>query len=487
MEQAFRFTQRARPAKNPNDSIPRETMQLLEVEQDRLLARLAKLNVAFSLFRASRSNPGPENALLVLQMYLHAQHIWISTALSSSEVVYDDFLTSFAAIVPLAAAYLDLESSSQQRAVVPPQSSQYLAVPEQLSVAHTSNFSFETHIIPPLYYVATKCRHPLIRRSALDLLSRNPFRRENLWRASVMGALAGHIVSLEERWSQGQNPSSQGIPPHPHTHDNIGLYSNSMDIDQSLASVSMSASMPTLNFDAAVVDPSLHLDAEVSAPSHSHPPSLITSADDGYSSGSMMEPTMAFLSLPIHSDTWHWHQQQQQFQHHHDAHLAGGGQQISYTATSAPYDTIQAQSHQGQYMGGHDSVVDYSSNSGGSSEISSVDLEEQGLYQQSMVRGTYSPPQQYRSPPPRPQQQQQAYQQQQQPAASYNNYDTQQQEASLSSMGAGAVPAPAGQRSPTPIPSNLVMEAPFGLPEEMRVHDAIVGPEREDGTWVAFR
>lgn len=52
-------------------------------------------------------------------------------------------------------------------------------------------------------------------------------------------------------------------------------------------------------------------------------------------------------------------------------------------------------------------------------------------------------------------------------------------------MGAGAVPAPAGQRSPTPIPSNLVMEAPFGLPEEMRVHDAIVGPEREDGTWVA--
>ncbi|KAF3769947.1 hypothetical protein M406DRAFT_248656, partial [Cryphonectria parasitica EP155] len=194
MEQAFRFTQQARPAKNPSDHIPRETMRLLEVEQDRLLSRLAKLNVAFSLFRASRSQLGPESALLVLQMYLHAQHIWISTALSSSEVVYDDFLSSFAAIVPLAAAYLDLETSPSQ---LP-----YFPAPEQLPIAYTSNFTFETHIIPPLYYVATKCRHPLIRRSALELLKRNPFRRENLWRASVMGALAGHIVSLEERWAQ---------------------------------------------------------------------------------------------------------------------------------------------------------------------------------------------------------------------------------------------------------------------------------------------
>lgn len=463
MEQAFRFTQRARPAKNPNDSIPREMMQSLEVEQNRLLALLAKLDVAFSLFRASRSNPGPENALLVLQMYLHAQHICISTALSSSEVVYDDFLPSFAAIVPLAAAYLDLESSSHHRAVLAPRSLQYCAVPEQLSVAYTDHFTFETHIIPPLYYVATKCRHPLIRRSALDLLRRNPFRRENLWRASVMGALAGHVVSLEERWSQGHYPG-QDILAHTHSHNNIGPYSNAMEVDQSLVAVSradLTASMPTLSFEAAV-NSSLPLDVEVSS-SLSHTPLLTTSGDDSYSSGSMVEPTMAFLSPPNHSDTWHWQQQQQQHQmQNHDDQAAG---QISYTYTSSvPYDTMQSQSHQG-YMS-HGSAG-YSSNSA-SSEISSVDLEEQSRYHQEMVRG-YSPPQQWQSPPPRPQQTQQRKQAYQKPA-----YTPQE-----SSMGA----APPRQRSPPP--SNLVMEAPFGLKEEMRVHDAIVGPEREDGTWVA--
>lgn len=475
MEQAFRFTQRARPAKNSSDSIPRETMRLLEVEQDRLLSRLAKLNVAFSLFRASRSNPSPENALLVLQMYLHAQHIWISTALSSSEVVYDDFLPSFAAIVPLAAAYLDLESSSQPRSLFPPQSSHYFAVPEQLSVAYTSNFTFETHIIPPLYYVATKCRHPLIRRSALDLLRRNPFRRENLWRASVMGALASHIVSLEEQWSQQQaSPAMRGsisstdhtlgdhlkhneppepmIPSHTQCHD-LGLYSTSIGTDQTLSMVpitSISASMPTLSFEASTV-PSLPMDIGVSS-TLSRTSSFTASADDGYSSGSVVESNMAFLSPPSSSDTWHWQQQQQQSQQrfHHEAFPVS---QTSYTAP-ASYEAIQAQNH--QYNMGHGSV-DYSSHSGGSSEISSVDLEEQRRYQ-ALVQG-HSPPQQFQN--------QQVHHQ-----------HTQSRRASV-----GVTPQQ--RKDISPLPANLIMEAPFGLPEELRVHDAIIGPEREEGTWVA--
>lgn len=482
MEQAFRFTQRARPAKNPSDSIPREIMRLLEVEQDRLLSRLAKLNVAFSLFRASRQNSGSENALLVLQMYLHAQHIWISTALSSSEVVYDDFLSSFAAIVPLAAAYLDLESSSQHRSLFPPQSSHYFAAQEQLSVAYTSNFTFETHIIPPLYYVATKCRHPLIRRSALNLLKRNPSRRENLWRASVMGALAGHIVSLEEQWSRRQcspdtsssvlnmdhvsqddlpyhTPPEQMMPSHTVSND-ISLYSTSIGTDQTLSAMvpitTASASMATLSFEAHM-EPSLAMEIEASS-SLSHPPSLAASADDGYSSNSIIEPTMAFLSPPSSSQTWHWqqrqqqqHQQQQQQQRqerfHYDTYPVS---QMSYT-TSAPYDTIQAPSHQ---YAGHGSV-DYSSHSGSSSEISSVDLDEQRRCQ-AVIRGQ-SPPQQHQN--------QQDHHQ-----------HTQSREVPFASS---------QQRQLDPLPTNFLTEAPFGLPEELRIHDAIIGPEREDGTWVA--
>ncbi|CAN8096693.1 unnamed protein product [Discula destructiva] len=460
MEQAFRFTQRARPVKNPGNSVSRETMGLLEVERDRLLARLAMLNVAFSLFRASRSDMGPENALLVLQMYLHAQHIWISTALSSREVVYDNFLSSFIAIVPLAAAYLDLESSSQHRTVLPPQSSHYTAAREQISVAYTSSFTFETHIIPPLYYVATKCRHPLIQRSALDLLKRNPFRRENLWRASVMGALAGHIVALEERRSLAQKPS-QIIHPHTQSHA-MSLYSTSTQTDKSLAAITTSSSsMPTLNSEAPTS--SILLPRVEDASSISHPPSMTISADDEYFSGPMMKPTTAFVHSLNNSDTWRWQQQQQQQQQKQQQHSFQqydgfrAVDQTSYIA-SASYDTPQSQRY---WHAGHVSV-DNSSHSE-SSEISSVDFEEQCRYQ-AMVRG-HSPPTQYQS---QQQQQQQQIRSYEQPGHT--------QEASKET-------APSRQRAP--VPSHLTMEAPFGLPEELRVHDAMIGPEREDGTWVA--
>ncbi|ROW13003.1 hypothetical protein VPNG_05939 [Cytospora leucostoma] len=35
-------------------------------------------------------------------------------------------------------------------------------------------------------------------------------------------------------------------------------------------------------------------------------------------------------------------------------------------------------------------------------------------------------------------------------------------------------------------PKDLITDAPFGLPEEVRVHDAILGRETEDGSWVAI-
>lgn len=472
MEQALRFTQNARPAKNPDDSIPQETMRRLEDEQDRLLSRLAKLNVAFSLFRAARSTQSPEKTLLVLQMYLHAQHIWISTALSSSEVAYDDFLPSFAAIVPLAATYLDLESSLQH-SLFPPQSSRYLAVPEEPSVAYTNNFTFETHIIPPLYYVATKCRHPLIRRSALELLRRNPSRRENLWRASVMGALAGHIVCLEEQWSQRQgspvtgpsisnrghaswNELNQNGRPeqiiHSHTEAQaVGLHSTCPGPDQPLSIVpenAASASMPPLSFEAARVSPlSMNIEA-VSALSQQSP--WTVSAEEGCSSNSLMDANAVFLNPDSSSDAWQLRPQQQIIQQNSQHFHAVTYPVVQTNYNTASYETSRADSH--QYTGKYS--IDYTHRSGGSSEISSIDLEEQQSYQ-SIIGGPSSP---HRS----------------------QSHQSQHQHTDLNEA---SIWAPRQQQQ-SPHPTNFIIEAPFGLPEELRVHDAIIGPEREDGTWV---
>lgn len=485
MGQAFQFTQQAQPAKNSSDSIPRETMQMLEVEQDRLLSRLAKLNVAFSLFRASvGSKPGPNNALLVLQMYLHAQHIWISTVLSSSEVVYDDYLSSFAAIVPLAAVYLDLEASSQhQLSLAPPtEPSQYSPEIGQQVDGQTGSFTLETRIVPPLYYVATKCRHPLIRRSALNLLRRSPFRRESLWRASVMGSLSGHIISLEETWAQWQSRPVTPVPRYSlhgsymslggvyhvtqlsgtalsydvgqddSSRDILSLQNVTMPIEETTAGVPIKAtvsSLPELTFEdfdvdqpmERAIDPALHIGFNSSL---SQVPSL-TPSIDGCSSSSAMGLTMSTLS-PTSNDTSVWQQEQQQEQgcRHH-----GTYQPASTTDYLREGFYNHAQRHAQKIVHLSDqpgAMGDYVSHP--NSDGWSPDAYHQ--YYQTTTGGH-------------------AYQQYQHKTATLPTPSVPQQHEHLAR---------------NHLPKSLNTEAPFGLPEELRVHDATLGSEREDGSWV---
>lgn len=474
MEQAFRFTHRARPAKNSSDSISRETMQLLEVEQDRLLCRLAKFNVAFSLFQASRSKTGPENTLLVLQMYLHAQYIWISTALSSSEIVYDNYLAQFAAIVPLAAAYIDLELSPQNQPAFPPPKSGSAVPTYHLSGLNQqlpgSNFTFETHIIPPLYYVATKCRHPLIRRSALGLLRRDPFRRENLWRASVMGALAGHVVALEEKWAQAQSFSSASQspqysnvrstsvghntaperslePPSRHMSD-FPSHDKPRELNRADApNNSIPRPFPDfrfVDFDAdrrmeQSASQALHPDAHVPS-SLSQEPSL-SSSTDGFSFNSVMDSTVSGLHSRDNNITMWSHEQHQQSDRSSQGSYHPDPRKDFAATASHVYQHNERHTQQAGHPAG-----DAASHS--SSDGSSPDIEEQSYPAISVNQA----------------QQNSVYQ----PAmADLLPFQQQQQHLTNSTL-----------------PSGLITEAPFGLAEELRVHDAIIGRESEDGSWV---
>ncbi|KAI7525808.1 hypothetical protein KC317_g21196 [Hortaea werneckii] len=53
-------------------------------------------------------------------------------------------------------------------------------------------------IVSPMYFVATKCRHPQIRRRAIKLL-RHTKRRESLWDSNVSAAIAERVVAIEEQ------------------------------------------------------------------------------------------------------------------------------------------------------------------------------------------------------------------------------------------------------------------------------------------------
>ena len=63
--------------------------------------------------------------------------------------------------------------------------------------------SFDIHILGPLYYAALKCRHPAIRRRALEMLQSAP-RREGLWNAHHAYVTAKRVTELKEGHLNGQ-------------------------------------------------------------------------------------------------------------------------------------------------------------------------------------------------------------------------------------------------------------------------------------------
>ena len=58
-------------------------------------------------------------------------------------------------------------------------------------------FILEMGVIPPLYFVAIKCRSRRIRREALALIKRAPM-RDNLWRTIPTAAIAAKVIEIEE-------------------------------------------------------------------------------------------------------------------------------------------------------------------------------------------------------------------------------------------------------------------------------------------------
>ncbi|KAK1825853.1 hypothetical protein QBC39DRAFT_270161 [Podospora conica] len=212
MDECLRFYKRTHEAKF--DDIPEESLSAFEKEQDYLLAKHAKFNVAFSLYQAMRVRDAPPGAIALIQIHLHTTYIWVSTALAYGEAAFDSYTSTFSAIIPLAASFLDVISHPATRE---DQSGKLSPGPTSADPRHLSSmFTFEMHVIAPLYYVATKCRHPMIRRAALELLRRHPTRQENLWRANIMAAIADHTIELEERHlrvTRSVSPSHGSIPP----------------------------------------------------------------------------------------------------------------------------------------------------------------------------------------------------------------------------------------------------------------------------------
>lgn len=119
------------------------------------------------------------HAAAVLEIQYLCAQILLSLGFPPRETAFDEFRASFQKVVWLATSVIRGSSSG--------------AVPE-----NASYFSFETGVVPPLYFTATRCRDRQVRRQALALLSATA-RQEGLWNSSMMANIAERFILTEER------------------------------------------------------------------------------------------------------------------------------------------------------------------------------------------------------------------------------------------------------------------------------------------------
>lgn len=156
---------------------------------------LPQWSAAFNAFKIKAGpSPKPEElqGAMLLEIQYNCAQILLSVGMPPKETAFDYSGALFESIITMATSHV-LNSGSRQ------------------SSERTCHVSFETGLIPPLYFTATRCRDAWIRRQALSLLSSTP-RLECIWNSEMLSKIAERLILIEEeRDCIGEVTRSEGI------------------------------------------------------------------------------------------------------------------------------------------------------------------------------------------------------------------------------------------------------------------------------------
>lgn len=168
-----------------------------KAEQLHIMVLVSEWNTAFEeLAKRCTPNWSPTDfagADLLRVSYLTTR-LWFKTAFNPNETKWDKHKDDFEKLLEI----------TERLAMA-------LAKPEKQAPA----FSFEMGFIPPLHFIACKCRWPSIRRRALSLLD-NCKRRECLFDSQFSHSVFLRIMQVEEEplgLSPGEEPQPDALPP----------------------------------------------------------------------------------------------------------------------------------------------------------------------------------------------------------------------------------------------------------------------------------
>ncbi|KAM0698397.1 hypothetical protein Q7P36_001864 [Cladosporium allicinum] len=137
--------------------------------------------------------PSERRGAMVLKAHHLVCDILSKVDLSEGAPGWDRFHRSFTAIVDLAESVLGTNPQS------------ITSHPKDSSGTLSTKLCFSLGILDPLYEVCARCRDPLLRRRALDLLAGHP-RQECLWGSWSAWKVGRYLLHLEE-WEVGSQPT----------------------------------------------------------------------------------------------------------------------------------------------------------------------------------------------------------------------------------------------------------------------------------------
>lgn len=175
---------------------------------------------AFEHILSARAAPGVSSqekaAIAVLKMCQIMGQILFLMTFSDSEAKFDVFQPHFQAIVDLGREVVgDEERRAAERRCPDPQTCRHHKEHDsdifggyEYTASHIKpSFSADMGIVPPLYVVATKCRSPIIRRQAIQLL-RSSSRREAMWDSELSARIGTWIMEIEEEDDSAVNSAT---------------------------------------------------------------------------------------------------------------------------------------------------------------------------------------------------------------------------------------------------------------------------------------
>ncbi|KAL7625086.1 hypothetical protein AAE478_004300 [Parahypoxylon ruwenzoriense] len=206
-ERMMRFTENMfsyTPARSPMGVLPNSLKQY----GTNFMESLEAWSRAFEPILISRTAPAKSSqektGIAVLKMNQIMGQILFYMTFSDTELQFDAYIQHFRDIVNLA---MEVIGDEERRAAakrcpnlhfchhIPPQPDMFGG---QYTARHIKpSFSADLGIVPPLFVVATKCRDPLTRRQAIQLL-RTSSRREGMWDSELAARIGLWIMEIEE-------------------------------------------------------------------------------------------------------------------------------------------------------------------------------------------------------------------------------------------------------------------------------------------------